>query len=499
MMLRLSFTGLMVVLLFLLWQCARQEGEKTAVPDSTQLASTSIDSGAKPVFKEITEPQVEVDLPEIMKRGRLIALTGYSATSYFIYKGQPMGFEYDLLQLLAKHLGVDLDIVVVKNLDQIFSMLNEGKGDIVAYSMTITKERRKKVSFTDPHTLIRQVLVQRLPDNWRHMKRHEIEKRLITNVTQLIGKKVYVRKGSSYYHRLVNLSDELGDDINIVEVPGDVSTEELIAKVSRGEIEYTVADENLALINAAYYQNIDVHTPVSLPQRIAWAVRKNSPLLRDAINDWLKEIKRQPTFNVLYAKYHLNKRFFRQRVKSEFSSLKGNKISPYDELIKKYSKILGWDWRLLASQIYQESQFDPHAKSWVGAHGLMQLMPATAKQFGVRKSSDPSQNIAAGVKYLKWLEDYWSEIPDSAERIKFILASYNTGPGHVEDARRLAKKFNKDPNVWDNNVAELLLKKSNQKYFNDDVVQYGYCRGEEPVNYVTEILERYRDYKKFIK
>ncbi len=471
----------------------------THVSNDTTNAAVSINGLDLNAFVEITEPQVNIDLEDIQKRGRLIALTGYSASSYFIYKGEPMGFEYDLLRLLAKHLNLKLEIVVVRNLDRIFSMLNEGKGDIVAYNMTVTKARLKKVDFTDQHTLIHQVLVQRLPENWRKMKRHQIKKKLIDNVTELIGKKVYVRKGSSYYQRLLHLSDEIGGDIDIVEVPGDVSTEELIAKVARGEIDYTVADENVAQINAAYLQNIDIHVPISLPQRIGWAIRKNSPHLKAAINQWLKEMKDKPTFNVLYSKYHLNKRFFTQRAKSEYFSLTGDKISPYDDLIKQQAKKLNWDWRLLASQVFQESQFDPKASSWVGARGLMQLMPQTAKQFGVKKVTDPVQNLKGGVKFIKWLENYWKDIPDSSERRKFVLASYNVGQGHVQDARKLAEKYGKDPNKWTGNVANFLLKKSQEKYFNDEVVKYGYCRGDEPVTYVEEILQRYRDYQKLIE
>ena len=158
---------------------------------------------------------------------------------------------------------------------------------------------------------------------------------------------------------------------------------------------------------------------------------------------------------------------------------------------------MGWDWRLLASQIYQESQFDPNARSWAGAGGLLQLMPATAREFGATRISDPKDNLGAGTKYLKWLLNYWKDIPDSLQRIKFVLGSYNTGQGHVEDARRLTQKFGKNHDQWDDNVAEYLLKKSQEAFFNDEVVQFGYCRGEEPVNYVYEILERYQHYQNF--
>jgi membrane-bound lytic murein transglycosylase F len=482
----------MIVLFF--WTCEKQERELPN--EQPELAGAKIET---PKTTEITEPLVAIDLPQINKRGNLVALTAYNANSYFIYKGEPLGFEYELLKLLADHLKVDLEIVIVHNLDQIFNKLNEGVGDIIAYNLTITKKRLRKVSFTDHHSVIRQVLIQKLPHNWHNMKRHEIDKTLITNPIDLIGKKIHVRKGSSYYPRLVNLSDEIGGDIDIVEVPGDVSTEELIRQVAEGEIKYTVCDENLAMINQIYYSNIDIRTAISFPQRIAWAVRKNSPLLEESIGRWLDQLKREPTFNVIYNRYYQDERYFRQRIKSEYLSTTGGKISPYDSLIQNGAQKLGWDWRLIASQIYQESQFDPRAKSWVGATGLMQLMPRIGREFGAKNLYNPSQNIAAGTKFLQWLEEYWEEIPDSLEKMKFILASYNAGQGHVQDARRLAEKFDKDPYKWDENVAELMLKKSQEKYYTDEVVEFGYCRGDEPVNYVKDILDRYDHYQRFIE
>jgi membrane-bound lytic murein transglycosylase F len=186
-------------------------------------------------------------------------------------------------------------------------------------------------------------------------------------------------------------------------------------------------------------------------------------------------------------------------VTSDYFSLTSGRISQYDELIKKYSGLIGWDWRLLASVIYQESGFDPTAQSWAGAYGLMQLMPNTARRFGVDRNSPPDQHIRAGVEFIKWLDDRFREkIPDQQERIKFILASYNIGYGHIEDAMNLAEKYGKDPHVWDNSVDEFLMMKSNQKYYMDPVVKYGYCRGIETYNFVSEVLERYADYKNIL-
>jgi membrane-bound lytic murein transglycosylase F len=452
----------------------------------------------KDEHQENGAPTVEVDLEQIKERGKLVAITGYDANSYFIYKGRPMGYEYELLSLLADSLRLKLEIVVARDMDAIFDLLNNGEGDVLAANLTITKERAKKVNFTDFLITTQQVLVQRKPDNWRSMKLHEIDEELIRDPIDLIGKKVHVRRGSSYYARLQNLSDEIGGDIDIVEAPGDIATDELIRKISEGEIEYTVADENIALINQAYYSNIDVATSISFPQRIAWVTRKNSPQLLAAVNKWIRKMKSETDYYVIYNKYYRNTRGFRRRVKSEFFSHTGGKISEYDEFLKERADSLNWDWRILASQVYQESQFEPGATSWAGAVGLMQLLPETAKQFGAKDSHDPFENIKAGTNYLKWLDDYWEEIEDEGERLKFVLASYNVGQGHVQDARRLANKFDRDENVWRGNVAYYMLQLSKEKFYNDEVVQFGYCRGEEPRDYVREIFERYEHYRQFV-
>ena len=306
------------------------------------------------------------------------------------------------------------------------------------------------MQFTRHHTTTRQVLVQRKPANWRKMKLHKTEELLIRTQIDLIGKKVHVRKRSSYERRLKNLFDEIGGDISIVAVEGDIETEELIRKVAKAEIDYTVADENIALIHHSYYPDIDVKTPVSFPQRIAWAVRPNAEKLLIEVNKCLKQMIsiEKTTYFVIYNKYYKNKNLFGKCIKSDFFTSRTGRISKYDDLIKRHAQTIHWDWKLLASQIYQESQFNPQEKSWAGAKGLLQLMPKTGKEFGAKDLSNPDQNLKAGTAFLKWMNNYWKEIPHEQEKLKFVLASYNTGPGHVQDARRLAQKHGKDPNRW---------------------------------------------------
>jgi membrane-bound lytic murein transglycosylase F len=364
----------------------------------------------------------------------------------------------------------------------------EGECNLIAINLTVTKERRKYVDFTVPHGQTRQVLVQRKPDNWKKMGQAELGKKLIRNQLDLAGKTIHVQNGSSYSERLKSLSDEIGDTIYIMETTEEA--EQLISLVAEGAIEYTVCDENVALVNRTYYPNIDVETAISFPQHIAWAVQKGNTTLKREIDTWLTEFKKTTKYAVIYNKYFRNQRSY-EMVTSDYFSLASGKISAYDEAIKKYSEQIGWDWRLLASMIYQESRFDPEAQSWAGAYG--------ARRFGVERNSPPEQHIRGGVEFIKWLDSRFREkVPDEQERIKFILASYNIGYGHIEDAMKLTEKYGKNPRIWDKNVEEFLMMKSIPKYYMDPVVKYGYCRGTETYNFVNEVLARYTDYKNII-
>ncbi len=390
----------------------------------------------------VNGPAIKRDLEAIKKDGKLRALTVYSGTTYFLYRGRPMGYEFELLERLADYLDVELELVVVKDMDELIAKLNRGEGDILAHGLTITSKRKEKISFTDYLYLTRQVLVQKKPDNWRSIRWNVLEDSLVQNAIGLLGDTVSVRKNSSYNERIGNLSEELGDTIYIHELSGEMATDEIIKKVVEGEIEYTIADDNIAGIMASYYPILDIDVPVSFSQRIAWATRQNSPHLLKATNAWLKEIKKKVDYNVIFNKYFKNNKDFRRRVKSDFYSLNKQEISPYDELIKAYSEPLGWDWRLVASLIYQESRFDPNNSSWANAEGLMQLMPAVANELGVTDRSDPEQSIRGGTRYLNQLAENFEDVEDSIQRIKFTMASYNCGLYHIKDAQNLAEKRN---------------------------------------------------------
>ena len=444
-----------------------------------------------------SENRYTADLDEIRERGKLIAVTDFNSTNYFLYRGEPMGFHYELLKAFSDHIGIDLEIKTENHLSHAFEMLQSGEADLLAIGLTVNESRKKETLFSEPICETRQVLVQRRPDNWRKMTMASVDNSLIRNQLDLAGRIVYAQENSSHVERMRALASEIGDSITIIEVPYDM--EQLIKLVARGEIDYAVCDENIARVNSTYYPDIDVNTPLSFPQKIAWGLRKeNSYLLQQELNEWITSYKRTRAFALLYAKYFNNSRS-NTIVKSDYYSLNTGKVSQWDEMIKTYSESINWDWRLLASLIYQESRFRPDVVSWAGAYGLMQIMPATGANFGIDITSSPRDNLKAGTKYINWLHSVFDlKVGDENERLKFILASYNAGPGHVLDAMRLAEKNGMDPQKWDGNVAVWLQKKSEPQYYNDVDVKNGYFRGTESIAFVSEILDRYWHYKNII-
>lgn len=439
-------------------------------------------------------PAVQDDLKQILERGKLTVLAENSANSYFIYRGAKMGVEYEILKYFAKDLGVDLEVIVVKNLDEINEMLNAGVGDIIACNYTVTKDRLKEIDFSIPIMRTAQVLVQRKPDDFRERKKRDWKNELINDPEGLIRKKVHVWKNSSYYDRLSNLQNELGDTIYLEPVDGDVLPEELIKKVANGFIDYTVTDQNVAWIHQRFYENIDAHLELSIKQRIAFGLRKTSPILKERLNNWLKDFMKTTTFRYIKHKYFKLSKYSSKAV-NEFSSIQGGKISPIDDIIKEVAESYNWDWRFLAALIYQESKFIDHKESFAGAYGLMQFMPKTGPSYGVYRDSPPKVQIKGGMKKLTKDYKYWEEIPDSIQRLKFTLATYNAGLGHILDAQRLAIKNNLSPKIWDDNVEKMVLNLSKPKYYQSPEARNGYMRGFETYNYVREIFIRYEEYK----
>lgn len=426
------------------------------------------------------------DLPQIKDSGELVALTLYSSTSYFLYRGEPMGFQYELCEQFAQSLGLRLRIEVANNPAELVQKLLRKEGDIIAYNLAVTNEWKDSVLYCGEEMITHQVIVQRNG------------KGVLKDVTELIGKEIYVKPGK-HLDRLVHLDKELGGGILIHEILEDsITTEDLIAKVAQGEIDYTICDNDIARLNRTYYPSLNIDLQISFVQRSSWAVRKDEPLLAQAANEWYKANVKSRAYQASTKRYfEISKRV----AHGSILSIKDGKISHYDKLFRKYAKEIDWDWKLLASLAYTESNFDTAAVSWAGAKGLMQLMPRTARAMGLPagKELNPEENIKAAVKYIAAMEKSFAFIKDSTERSSFILAAYNAGIGHVKDAMALAEKYGADPTLWKDNVEKYILLKSHEEYFNDPVCKNGYFRGTETYNFVREIKERHKIYQQKIK
>lgn len=421
------------------------------------------------------------DLDDIIQSDTLIVATLYGPISYFSYKESEMGYEYEYVRFLCKELGVELKLKVAQNLTSLLEMLENSEVDLVAYRVPYTEENKSKIEFTKREYISNQVLVQSKSDT------------LITNVLQLSGKKITVVPNSIYSKRINFLNDEIGGGIDIVFASDTAKVEDLIADVAHHRVSYTFAEKDIARLNKTYFGNIDYNLDVSFPQRAAWCVSKKSPELLKYINEWVKNTSKSVRYSAIYNKYFEKSKYFESVGFKKIPSY--NRISSYDDYFKLYSTIVGWDWRLLAAVAYKESKFDPTVTSWAGACGLMQIMPKTALSLGLTEEEfyDPEKNIRAAAHYLNKMKKLFPNIEDEREKVKFVLASYNAGPGHIFDARALTLKAGKNPDSWDE-VREYLRLKSNPEYYNDEVCKYGYCRGEEPINYVDAITTKYGEY-----
>jgi len=436
------------------------------------------------------QEQPVYDFEQIKEKGELTIITLNSSTSYFIYKEEPMGYDYDLAQDFCDHYGLKLNVKVAENVTRLIEMLNKGEGDLIAYAVPIQNELKDSVEYSGLQQITHQVLVQRANRGDTILK----------DVTGLIGKEVYVEKDTKYYQRLLNLDSELGGGIKIHPVSEDtITSEDLIGKVAVDDkIRYTIADEYIARLNRTYYRNIDISLQVSFEQRASWAVRKNTPELAKALNEWFVQNDNTPVYKDIIKKYfELSKQPFEGDYETPKNLPKGA-VSIYDDLFKKHAQGTQYDWHFLAAICYHESRFQNNLTSWAGAAGIMGLMPRTAASLGLTSEDrmNPDLSIGAAVELLDRLNKIFRRISDMDEREKFILAAYNAGNGHINDAQALAEKYGANPYIWEGNVEKYLALKSNPEYYNDPVCKSGYFRSGQAEAYVSNVLSTMERFKR---
>ncbi|NVJ58884.1 MAG: membrane-bound lytic murein transglycosylase MltF [Gammaproteobacteria bacterium] len=406
----------------------------------------------------------------------LRVITRNSPETYFLWRGELMGFEFDLMKEFTRRHDIPLQIIVAESLEEMTELLNSGKGDVIAAGLTRTPERQKEFQFSIRYNRVDELLVSNK------------DAPPISSKDDLVDRIIHIRKSSAFYETAMELSDNYSAKVNFV--PESTSTEMLINQVAEGQIDLTIADSDLMKIEQAFRDEITA--PLVLKEGVPYAyiVRKNNPELLQSLNQFIAKEYRQTFYNVIKQKYFSDRK--RKEEYRENRVVKGNQLSPYDGLIKQYSQDYDFDWRLITSQMYQESKFNPNAKSFAGALGLMQVLPTTALELGFDDPVNPEQGIAAGVSYLNWTMERFDESLPVHERLFFALASYNAGYGHVKDAQKLAKQQGLNPNKWFNNVEKAMLLLQQPKYYKK--TRFGYCRGQEPVDYVRNIHQRYLSY-----
>jgi membrane-bound lytic murein transglycosylase F len=336
------------------------------------------------------------------------------------------------------------------------------------------------------------VLIQRKPSNKKNPAA-----RIIRSPSDFSGDTLYLQRNLFVKPLLARFLSRAGRNLTVIEET-EKNSEQLICMVAEGKIDYTICDENVAMVTKLAYPNLDAEYFVSGFHDYGWAVVHSSDSLLMKINEWIAGIKKTKELKQTVLTYYDNPvvpMYFR----NEFFSVTGKKLSPFDDVLRKLSKNISWDWRLLASLIYEESNFHLGVVSSRNASGLMQLMPETANKFGMDSISTPGQQLAAGVKFLKWIDHQLTpEIPDPQERINFILASYNVGLGKVLLARERAENNGRNPKKW-NGYAGYYLPRSSLKTPNlspDSVTDLSIFAGAG--RFVEDILERYQHYRNII-
>ncbi|WP_346838922.1 transporter substrate-binding domain-containing protein [Microbulbifer sp. SAOS-129_SWC] len=449
-----------------------------AVRQHSPMLLNAINAAVRHIKMTRTTARFSGDLDKIKARGFIRAVTRNHPGSYYMWKGRILGYEYELLKKFAQQLDVRLEVLVAPQHSDLMTYLKDGKADIAAALLSIT-ERRKQADmiFSSPYMEAKVGVAGRKGEQ-------------LNSINDLAGRTIYVRKSSSQYDAAMALQKKV-PGIKVELIPETLNAQQVLDKVADGDYDLTLADDVSVKLEHAWRANVDYILPLQLQSdQYGWMMRKKNPQLRRAVTQFMQGKKITDLRKTLYHKYFDEPKIKREEITK--LTKKGH-ISPYDHLVKKYAERYQFDWRLVVAQMFQESSFDPQAKSWVGARGLMQVMPDTGKQVGEKNLFDPETSVRAGIKYLDWLHRKFEDKEISPENmVWFTLAAYNAGLGHVYDAQELAEQKSWNPRVWFENVDKAMLLLAEREYY--ERARYGFARGREPFDYVRKISERYRTY-----
>ena len=416
------------------------------------------------------------DLSLIKDRGILRVITNENPSHYYLQKGKLRGFEYELLKQFASQNMLRVDVVLAKTQEEMFALLKEGKGDVIAASLPSSVVSVKdSVQYTVPYNYVSPVIVGRDTDN------------LIIDVRDLAGRRITLAEDSPYWDYMSRIKQQ-GLDFELVKADSGVNMEGALLMVALGMYDLSVVGNHQ--IKSMHIKNAGLKSEFVLSEPLAhrWAVRTENQQLKRALNTFIEKEYRSESYNVLQAKYFEQP----QIQKNNDSVSQSSSLSPYDDVTQRYADEYGFDWRLITALMFQESQFDPNASSYAGAEGLMQLIPATAELMGVSDTNNAESSIDGGIRYLNYLRGKFEDELLLEDRMWFTLASYNAGYGRVKRARILAEEMGLDKNQWFDNV-EIAMMGLAKPYMKDGEL-VNYCRCGQTVVYVREIRTRYFNY-----
>ena len=478
---------LILAIVCLLLSCGRNpvsnEGEGNNVAPVTKVSLDTLKPSPPPFI--IKRPPAKPRYP--LEKKKLKVLTLHSINSFFLYDGEEYGLEYELLQMYAKHAGMAIDIVTVENYKEMYDSIALGNFDLAMGTLFVNEAMDSITPFSNTlyHSdVILASLDASVPDPLKQASPFHV-----------------IHHSPLHFWMSENdsIPPHFMDSINHLEV--GLSKEVALERVARKEFASLVVDKHDFLIMHSYFPQLREHTVIQREQPVAFAFNPHAESLKDHFNEWHAKKRHTVDYKYTLQKYSDHSSFIKEKLKYEMPVIRHGTISKYDELIKQYALKEAFDWKLIAALIHQESRFRPQIVSPVGAFGLMQLMPSVAKTYKINfsKLSSPDLNIATGTKYLRWIYNHFDKPEFSEEdKIKFSLASYNAGIGHIHDARALATKYKLNPNVWTDNVEVMLLNKSTRKYYTDPLVKHGHCRGYETQVYVRNIMQYYEHYLNFL-
>jgi membrane-bound lytic murein transglycosylase F len=403
----------------------------------------------------------------------LHALIFYHASDYFVYRGSPIGFQYDMLKIMAKDMNKQIQITVESDPENAFFSCFTNDYDLVAMDVKKNQIFVNYLNFSEPHSYSYPVLIS--------------------------------RKGTKICDTSVNvlhIPDLFPVDITLVDVDHaskwemvyeeHQNTEDLFELLAEKKVDFIASDYNLAVTLLPFYPSLKILGRIGSDFNREWVLNPENPNLNDSINSWLDDFKRTKQYSSLCQRYLTASSHV---IQQSFGKSSRTSISTYDAIIKKYCKPYNLDWRFVSSIIFQETKFNTDLVGVGGSFGIMQLMPETALNYGITDTSSVEEQIRAGIKHIYALYKKYLDIKNEQDRLYVTAAAYNAGSGHLQDAMALCAKYEKDSvDTWQR-IFKYLSLKSQKEYYNDPVVRCGYYPGNHSIKYAKEVMARYEAYK----